>query len=133
MLHEQQLHIDPGYVATDLGELTLSGAAVPGGNDTVTFNNGTDAYSVSGADSMLDISSVWQQTEFNVVGDAGGSRANFNKGVSVTVKLAITDGTTTKPKCVANAGSTGETNNLDLGKCTASAGSPPYIEFTESN
>ena len=123
----------PDMPATDLGELTLSGAAVPGGNDTVTFNNGTEAYSVSGADSMLDISSVWQQTEFNVVGDAGGSRANFNKGVSVTVKLAITDGTTAKPKCVANAGSTGETNNLDLGKCTASAGSPPYIEFTESN
>jgi hypothetical protein len=118
---------------TDLAELTLSGAAVAGGNDTVVFNNGTEAYSVSGHDSVLDIASVWQETEFNIVGDAGGSRADFNTGASVTVKLAITDGTTTKPKCVKNAGSTGETNNFDLGKCTAAAGSPPYIEFTESN
>jgi hypothetical protein len=82
---------------------------------------------------MLDIASVWQQTEFNVVGDAGGSRAKFNEGVSVTVKIALSDGSTSKPTCVKNAGTTGETNNLDLGTCTASAGSPPYIEFTESN
>jgi hypothetical protein len=34
---------------------------------------------------------------------------------------------------VAGAGSTGETNNLNLGSCTASTGSTPLIQFTESN
>jgi len=123
----------PDMPITSLGKLTISGAAVAGGNDTVVFNNGTEAYSITGKDSVLDISAVWRQTEFNVVGNAGGSRADFNQGASVTVKLALSDGSTSAPSCVANAGSTGETNNLNLGKCSTSGGSTPFIEFTESN
>jgi hypothetical protein len=123
----------PDEAITKLGSLSLSGAAVAGGNDTVVFNNGSEAYSITGKDSVLDISGVWTQTEFNVVGDAGGSRADFNTGASVTVKVAVTDGSTSAPKCVADSGSTGETNNLDLGSCSATGGSTPYIEFTEKN
>jgi hypothetical protein len=123
----------PDVKPTSLASLSLSGSAASGGNDTVKFTDGTTAYSVSGKDSVLDISEVWQQSEFNVVGDAGGSRADFNKPVSITVKLALTDGSTSAPTCVADAGTTGESNNLDLGKCTTASGSSPYIEFTESN
>jgi hypothetical protein len=123
----------PDIKPTKLGSLKLSGAAVSGGKDTVTFTDAGTAYSVTQPDSTLDISQVWQQSEFNVVGDAGGSRAVFNEPVSVTVKIALTDGTTAAPKCVANSGTTGETNNLDLGKCTATKGTSPYIEFPETN
>jgi hypothetical protein len=123
----------PDLAITTLGSLTLSGAAVAGGNDTAVFNNGATAYSITGKDSVLDISSVWNESEFNVVGDAGGSRADFNAGSSVTVKVALTDGSTTAPTCVKNGGSTGETNNLDLGTCSKAGGSSPSIEFTESN
>jgi hypothetical protein len=123
----------PDMPITDLGKLTLSGSAVPGGKDTVVFNNGSEAYSISGKDSVLEISSVWTESEFNVVGNAGGSRADFNSGSSVTIKVALTDGSSAAPKCVADAGSTGETNNLDLGSCSATSGSTPYIQFTESN
>lgn len=117
---------------TALQDLTLSGSAVAGGNDTVVFNNGTTAYSVTEPDSMLDISSVWTQSEFNVFGDSDGSEAVFNKGSSVTVNLALTDGSNAAPTCVGNAGTTGESNNLNLGACTATSG-PPSIQFTESN
>jgi len=136
---EEDCYGNSNYVAapdlkiTSLGSLSLSGAVVAGGNDTVVFNSGTEAYSITGKDSVLDISSVWTQTEFNVVGDAGGSRADFNKGASITVKVAVTDGSTSAPKCVSGEGSTGETNNLTLGSCTASSGSTPYIEFTEKD
>jgi hypothetical protein len=123
----------PDIPITSLAKLTLSGAAVAGGNDTVVFNNGTQAYSVSGRDSIVDISSVWKESEFNVVGNAGGSRANFNSGSSVTVKVALTDGSSAAPTCVANAGSTGETNNLNLGTCSTASGTTPSIQFTESN
>jgi hypothetical protein len=99
----------------------------------VVFNNGTNAYSVSASDSVLDISAVWKESEFNVVGNAGGSRADFNKGSSITVKVALTDGSTAAPTCVSNAGSTGETNNLNLGTCAGTGGATPYIEFIESN
>ena len=123
----------PDMKITTLGSLSLSGAAVAGLNDTVVFNNGTDAYSISATDSVLDISAVWKESEFNVVGNAGGSRADFNKGSSITVKVALTDGSTLAPTCVANAGSTGETNNLNLGTCAGTGGATPYIEFIESN
>jgi hypothetical protein len=80
---------------------------------------------------VVNIVSVWRQPEFNVVGNAGGSRANFNSGSSVTVKIALTAGSSAAPSCVAGAGSTGETNNL--GRCTAAAGSTPSVQFSESN
>jgi len=123
----------PDMPITSLAKLTLSGTAVAGGNDTVVFNNGTNAYSITGKDSVVDIAAVWKQSEFNVVGNAGGSEAVFNSGSSVTVKVALTDGSTSAPTCVANDGSTGETNNLNLGTCSASSGSTPSIQFTESN
>jgi hypothetical protein len=99
----------------------------------VKFTDGSTAYSVSGKDSVLDISQVWKHSEFNVVVDAGGSRADFNEPVSITVKVALTDGSTSAPTCVADAGTTGESNNLNLGKCSTASGSSPYIEFTETN
>ena len=123
----------PDMPITALSSLTLSGAAVAGGNDTVVFNNGTTAYSITGPDSVVNISAVWKQAEFNIVGNAGGSRADFNKGSSVTVRLALQDGSTSAPTCVANAGSTGESNNLNLGPCHTASGSSPQIQFTEAN
>jgi hypothetical protein len=123
----------PDLKIKDLGGETLTGSAVSGGNDTVTFTYGGDSYAVSGKDSVLDIATVWNLAEFNVVGDAGGSRADFNTGSSVTVNLAVTSGSAAKPACLKNAGTTGETNNLKLGACTRSGGATPAIEFTESN
>jgi hypothetical protein len=122
----------PDLKIQDLAGETITGAVVAGGNDTVTFTYGGDSYSVSGKDSMLDIATVWNEVEFNVVGDAGGSRAQFNKGSSVSVNLAVSSGTTAKPACKKNAGTTGETNNLALGPCTTSGGATPAIAFTES-
>ncbi len=122
----------PDVPITGLGTMGLLGTASAGGNDSAKLTYGTKAYTVTAKDSMLDISSVWKQAEFNVVGDAGGSRAVFNKGASVTVTLIVLDGSTAAPTCVTNGGTTGETNNLNLGACTASGGIP-NIKFTESD
>ena len=123
----------PDVPATQLANLKISGTAATGGNDTVVFTNGTTAYTLSAKDSVLDLASAWDQTEFNVVGNAGGSEAVFNSGSSITVNLAVSDGSTATPSCASNAGSTGESNNLNLGSCTATGGSSPSIKFTESN
>jgi len=82
---------------------------------------------------VLGIASVWSRADVNVSGDAGGAEADFNTGSSITVKIAAVDGTTARPTGVSNAGTTGETNNLNLGGCTASGGSSPSIQFTQSN
>lgn len=123
----------PDEPITQLGNEKLSGSATSGGNDTVVYTVGTTAYTFSAKDSVLHLASAWNQSEFNVVGNAGGSKAQFNTGSSVTVKVAVTDGSSAKPTCLKNAGTTGETNNLTLKTCTATGATQPYIQFTESN
>ncbi|MGP0056360.1 MAG: hypothetical protein ACLPQI_12470 [Steroidobacteraceae bacterium] len=122
----------PDFKITNLKNMGLLTTAQAGGHDSVMLTSGTHSYSITAKDSVLDISSVWKQAEFNVVGNAGGSRAIFNTGSSITVTLVVLDGSTSAPGCVLNKGTTGETNNLNLGTCTASGGIP-NIKFTESN
>lgn len=126
----------PNVLVKNLASVKLAGSATASGNDTVTYTYGTKVYAVSQKDSTLQIASTWKQSEFNIVGDGSESpAANFNKGSSLTVNLAVNDGSTKAPTCVgpANGGTTGEYNNLTLGKCTASSGSTPSIQFVESN
>jgi hypothetical protein len=125
----------PDIPIKSLGQLELAAFVQANGFDTVTLYYGSDVISMSWFDAMLDISSVWSKVEFNVVGDAGGSRATFNSGSSIKVILSFADGSSAKPTCLANGGTTGETNNLNLGSCTASIGffGIPLIEFSESN
>jgi hypothetical protein len=122
----------PDVPITGLGNLKLTASVVSGGNDTVTFMNGTKAYSVSAPDSVLNIATVWNQSEFNVIGNAGGSEAVFNTGSVITVNAAAQYGSTTAPTCAAGAGTTGETNNLNLLPCTATGGATPSVQFIES-
>jgi hypothetical protein len=128
----------PNVVLSNLGNVTLSGSASTNGNDTVIFTNGTTARSVSQSGRTLSIGSTWNQSEFNVFGDGGGSDLSFNEGASLTVKIEVTDGETSAPECAgpSNGGTTAETNNLTLGSCIAKAASSsasPHIKFTESN
>ena len=123
----------PTQVITQLGHLKLSGTAVSGGIDTLTFTTASEAYSVTGNDSVVYLAKGWNQAEFNVVGDGGGSEAKFNKGTSLTVEIALKDGSSSAPKCEGDDGTTGETNNLTLGSCSTAGGSTPYVKFTESH
>jgi hypothetical protein len=121
---------------TDLAGFTLSGSATSGGTDAATVTLGGDAYTATVRDSFTDIASGWTQAEFNVFGNAGGSRADFNSGSSVTVSVAVTDGSSSAPTCIPPSdreGTTGETNNLTAGSCKATSGTTPSIQFTEAN
>jgi hypothetical protein len=123
----------PKEVITKLKTLSVSGSAVKGGLDTLIMYIGSNAYKTTGKDSVVYLSSGWKESEFNIVGDGGGSEANFNTGSSVTVESQVTNGTSNAPVCASNAGTTGETNNLNLGSCSGTGGSKPYIKFVESN
>ena len=116
-----------------LAHLKVTGTAAVGGSDKMILTTATQAYSSSGPDTVTDLGVSWNAAEFNIVGDGGGSAAKFNRGSSISVNIALTDGLTAAPTCKANDGTTGETNNLTLGKCTASSGSTPSVAFTESN
>jgi hypothetical protein len=123
----------PREVITKLKTLKLSGAAKKGGIDTLVFTVATEAYSTTGSDSVVDLATAWTESEFNIVGDGDGSEAIFNSGSSVTVKVAVSNGSKNTPICASDAGTTGETNNLNLGSCAGTGGAAPYIEFNESN
>jgi hypothetical protein len=122
----------PLQVITQLPYLKLSGQAVQNGIDTLVLTTKSTAYSTTGNDSVVYLATGWNALEFNVVGDGGGSEAVFNTGTSLSDEIVLTDGQTTAPTCKGDDGTTGETNNLDLGSCVASGGASPSVEFTES-
>jgi hypothetical protein len=126
----------PDFGITELSKLELSGSATPGGSDVVTLYGPEDSYAASGNDNTLDISKVWNKAEFNVLGDAGGSEAVFSSGsaIEVTIGVGLYDGADAKASCLADAGTTGETNNLNLGSCSTWSIAPTGgIQFRESN
>jgi hypothetical protein len=135
-------HVSPPDIpVTNLGELVLTGSAVPGGDDYVELEYTDDIWSISAEDEVLGIGYVWNQAEFNVFGNGGGSQAQFNQGTSITVLLALRDGSTSAPTCRGGdtgafpfnePGTTAESNNLNLGTCQAGYFLSPYIQFTEN-
>jgi hypothetical protein len=122
---------------TNLVDLILSGSATANGTDVATATFNGQAYTASVQDSLTGISGIWNQAEFNVVGNAGGSQAVFNNGASVWVQVAVTDGSPSAPTCAFNGGTTGESNNLNFVPSTMSpvccpyGGANPRIEFIE--
>jgi len=125
--------ITPDFPITDLASMSLSAYAVANGNDTAVLSHDREAYAVSEPDSVVDLATVWKQSEFNVLGDAGGSEAVFNPDSLIWVNVAVSSGSFAAPSCLRNAGTTGETNNLNLGRCIALSGPVPSILFPESN
>jgi hypothetical protein len=126
----------PQEKITDLSGIVLTGAAVKKGIDTLTFVDGANAYNTTGQDTVMYLAYGWNGSEFNIIGDGGGSEATFNPGTSLTVRIDVVDGSKAKPTCEADAGTTGETNNLNLGTCKATKGKGailPAIQFGESN
>jgi hypothetical protein len=129
--NSRAVHV-PREAITGLQTLKVSGTAIAGGLDTLVFSAGAKAYSTTGEDAVVDLAGFWNASEWNIFGDGGGTTAVFNKGASVTVNIALTDGLTTAPICKGGDGTTAETNNLTLGKCVATAGANPSITFTET-
>jgi hypothetical protein len=123
----------PKQAATALATLSIMGSAAANGTDKMIMTTASNAYTTAGKDTVVDLAQGWKQSEFNIVGDGDGSAAKFNTGTSITVNIALTDGATTAPTCASNAGTTGETNNLNLGACSGKAGATPSITFVESN
>jgi hypothetical protein len=123
----------PNLSITQLKNMQLTATATRGGNDVATFSVGGTAYRVSMSDATLDIASYWKNADFDVVGNAGGAQAVFNQGAAVTVKLAVTNGSTAAVTCVPNGSTTGETNNLKKGSCTVSGGSKPSLQYNEAS
>ena len=123
---------------SQLATMSVSGQAVTGGNDTIVFYVDNAVYSVSESDSVVNLADYWQQVEFNVFGDGGGTEATFNYEVSAVaalqVRISVDIASTNAPSCFAT-GYTGETNNLYFGGAPTnpSSGNKPALVFTETS
>jgi hypothetical protein len=72
------------------------------------------ATTVTANDSLIDLASHWDTTEWGVFGDGGGSEAYFGTDDSLEAQTALTASSgSSAPSCVSE-GFTGETNNLSL-------------------
>lgn len=125
----------PDLPITALNTMELTATATAGGSDWVELYYGSEYWWVYEPDSVVDISSVWNEVEYNVVGDADGSEALFNSGSTLDVAILLQDGSFDAPLCLPYSGTTGETNNLNLGACSAFSFGPGYgyVGFTESD
>jgi hypothetical protein len=123
----------PPLTAADLPGLIMKATA--GSNDTVTLSTTSGVMKGYSEKNVLTLSKAWTETEFNVFGDGGGTEATFASPTTLVVNLQIADGFPTAPTCVANGGSTGETNSLTLSgtPTVIPVESQPSIEFTETN
>lgn len=122
----------PPLTSAQLPGVVMTGTA--GANDSVVLTTPSGMYAYN-EPSVLGLNNAWTETEFNVFGDCCRSDATFTSPTTLVVSLQIADGPPTAPTCIANDGTTGETNNLTL------SGTPavipiltnPSIEFTETN
>ena len=131
----------PSQPATSLDQLKLAATAfgLPWStNDSVTVTVGGTPYTASGNSYFPDLGGGWQETEFNVFGDANGEQAFFNSGTTIHVRTTITAvvlpwAPTTSPPSVDQRSFTGESNSLNLVPPYCPFGGAPAIVFTESN
>ncbi len=122
----------PNQDLSALDGITVEGATVADGNDTVTVTAAKKAYAVTMPDSNIDLAGNWNTAEYNIFGDGGGDEAVFNPGTKMTVKVKLNDGSSDAPTCITD-GFTLESNNLGLNRCKTKGGKKPSITFTQSN
>jgi hypothetical protein len=131
----------PAQKIGNLGQMTLTGTASLGGNDSVMVlalnsSNNLQLYTATGLDSVVNLAQGWQDAEFNIFGDCCGTAANFATGSTPTlvVRTSVDYGSPIAPSCFAT-GYTGETNNLSFGTAPVNPvpGTSPAIVFTESS
>jgi len=126
----------PNQSIANLAKLVETGDAATSG-DSVYLAVGTTVYGMKNvqSDGITDLAANWKGAEFNVVGNAGGSIAEFNSGSTIEVGLETDTGNLTAPTCEADSGTTGESSNLSFVAAPSSPAEQTYpsILFTESN
>lgn len=102
--------------------------------DSITVTVAGQPYTESGGKYFSDMNKEWDEAEFNIFGDGGGSQAVFGSGTKLEVRTGVDSGVTTGPGC-DDTSFTGESNNLTLDNTPPTGvmpGSMPARVFDES-
>jgi hypothetical protein len=121
---------------SSLDQIQVAGAAASGAtNDTMTVTIGGTAHDATGNNYFPDLGTQWQEAEFNVFGDGGGSATTFNSGATLQVRTEVISGTSSGPGCDLNS-FTAESSNLTLvnsAPTSVATSSAPALVFAQSN
>jgi hypothetical protein len=125
----------PAVSVTDLGSLRVI-AKVVNGNDNVIVSDAYGTLGLNSNPSILNLGAGWTGVEYGLFGDCCATESYFTATTtaSLTVRVAVVNGTTNPPNCATVfTGDTAETNNLYLtGGCKPVGGVAPAIVFTMS-
>lgn len=115
----------PALDVTDVNlySMSLIAQATSGENDQVILKVGKTLYQVAASDAVLSLAGKWQAAEFNILGNANGSSADFNSGTNIKIGLLVKGATSSS---YISQSYTGETNNLTLD------GNPKLYDFPPS-
>jgi hypothetical protein len=122
--------------ASQLATVQLTGSAASGGSDGVALSIGSgQAASVSNSDSVVDLASHWNTTEWGVYGDGNSSEASFGANTTLEAVTTLTTTSGSQPNCMKLKPSfTAETNNLNLASTPALGSEPsPTMASTQTN
>jgi hypothetical protein len=125
----------PPQTAADLLSMKMT-AGTTATQDTVKLATASGMYAYA-EPNVLSLADAWTEAEFNVFGDCCSTQATFTSPTVLVVNTSIDDGTSNAPVCVANDGTTGETNNLTFTPtsapvCCPYGGASPSIQFMEA-
>jgi hypothetical protein len=126
----------PPQTAADLPYLVMT-SSVTASTDKVTLaNTNSGAMAAYQQPNVLSLAQTWTEVEFNVFGDTGRKEANFTSPTILVVETSIDDSSKLPPACIANDGTTGESNSLSFAPtaapvCCTVGGNNPSIRFME--
>lgn len=135
----------PPQTIAALRDFVLTGTAARGGSDIIFIATGNPPTlnAMNSPDGILDLAQGWHQAEFNIFGDCCDTKADFNPGSTLVVRVSVDQaaGAALSLPCpppalgLSTSGTTGETNNLTLvaPPAVVAAGPLPAMVFTESN
>lgn len=106
---------------SSLGNVTLTGSAIAGGNDDLTMTDSGEAVAVNPPQSDVGLGGNWTQSEFGIFGDGWGSQAQFNSSTTLNPLMTVVNAQGSAPMCI-EGGFTGETNNLSFGTAPPALG-----------
>ena len=129
-------YVEPLTLA-DLNGLKMTATAHANGDEVRLVTTSGKSGSYQAPTSVLGLSSAWTEAEFNIFGDCCGTETSFTSPTVLVVKNSIDDTSIAIPACIANDGTTLETNNAASFVPTAApvccryGGASPAIEFEE--
>jgi hypothetical protein len=131
--NSQGVHV-PFVAANNLTSISMI-ASTSGGTDTLTMIVSGTPFTLN-QPSILGLSGGWNDAEFNLFGENGGSQAVFlSQTTSLEVEVQVKSSAPTRAAPICSAGTTtAESNTLTMtGACCAFGGDVPGVQFLESN